>query len=68
MDTISESRDGDDWQHGDWAMRYPDVYSEDDSRKDAGLNEIVQCLQPLRRFEATLKVRLVPPSKDKPVP
>jgi hypothetical protein len=36
-------------------MRYPDVHYEDDSREDAELNEIVQCLQRLRRFEATLK-------------
>ncbi|KAI0265253.1 hypothetical protein BGY98DRAFT_1036734, partial [Russula aff. rugulosa BPL654] len=59
-DTVSEFGDGDDEQHGDKAMGYPDVYSEDDCRKDAELYEIVQRLRRLRRFEATIKVRLVP--------
>jgi hypothetical protein len=66
-DTISEFGDYDDERHGDAAMRYPDVYSEDDSRADAELDEIAQRLQPLRRIEALLKERIVPPSEDEPV-
>ena len=66
VDTISEFGDDDDERHGDAATRYPDVYSEDDSREDAELDEIAQRLQPLRRIEAMLKERLVPPSEDEP--
>jgi guanine nucleotide-binding protein alpha-1 subunit len=66
-DTMSEFGDDDDErQHGDAPMRYPDVYSEDDSREDAEVDEIAQRLQPLRPIEAMLKERLVPPSEDEP--
>lgn len=66
-ETISEFGDDDDERHGDATMRYPDVYSEDNSREDAELDEIAQRLQPLRPIEAMLKERLVPPSEDEPV-
>jgi hypothetical protein len=65
-ETMSEVEDDDDERHGDAAMRYPDVYSEDDSREDAELDEIAQRLQPLQHIEAMLKERLVPPSEDEP--
>lgn len=66
VDTISEFGEDDDERHGEAAMRYPDLYSEDDSREDAELDEIAQRLQPLRHIEAMLKERLVPPSEDEP--
>ena len=67
-DTFSEfgDDDDDDGRHRDAAVRYPDAYSEDDSREDAELDEIAQRLQPLRPIEAMLKERLVPPSEDEP--
>ncbi len=64
--TVSEFGDDDEEQHGDAAMRHADVYTEDDSREDAELDEIVQRLEPLRRIEGMLKERLVPPSEDEP--
>jgi guanine nucleotide-binding protein alpha-1 subunit len=65
-DTISEFGDDDYERHGEAAMRYPDVYTEEDSREDAELDEIAQRLQPLQHIEAMLKERLVPPSEDEP--
>jgi hypothetical protein len=64
-DTVSEFGDDDYKGHGDAAtMRYPDVYSEDDSREDTELDEIAQRLERLRHIEAMLKERLVPPSEE----
>ncbi|KAH8992659.1 G-alpha-domain-containing protein [Lactarius akahatsu] len=45
---------------------YADSYSEDESQEDAELDAISQRLMPLRRVEAMLKERLVPPSEDEP--
>ncbi|KAH9989194.1 G-alpha-domain-containing protein [Russula vinacea] len=43
------------------------VFSDDDAREDAELDEITQHLEVLGRVEAMLKERLVPPSEDEPV-
>ncbi len=45
---------------------YSDIYSEDESQEDLELDAIIQRLMPLRRVEAILKERLVPPSEDEP--
>ncbi len=64
--TMSEFGGDDEERHGAPAIHYADVYSEDDSREDAELDEIAQRLEPLRHVEAMLKERLVPPSEDEP--
>ncbi len=45
---------------------YANAYSEDESQEDVELDAISQRLMPLRRVEAMLKERLVPPSEDEP--
>ena len=65
-DTLSEFDEYDE-RPGDAATRYVDVFSEDDAREDAELDEITQHLEVLGRVEAMLKERLVPPSEDEPV-
>jgi hypothetical protein len=45
---------------------YTAAYSEDELQEDAELDAIAQRLIPLRRVEAMLKDRLVPPSEDEP--
>ena len=45
---------------------YAASYSEDEPQEDAELDAVAQRLIPLRRVEAMLKDRLVPPSEDEP--
>lgn len=66
-DTLSEFDYYDDERPGDASTRYVDVFSEDDARDDAELDELAQSLEPLLHVEAMLKERLVPSSEDEPV-
>lgn len=66
-DTLSEFDDYDEERPGDAASRYVDVFTEDDAREDAELDELAQNLEPLLHVEAMLKERLVPASEDEPV-
>lgn len=68
MDTLSDFDEYEDEEFGDVASRpsYADVYSEEDAREDAELDEIARRLEPLQHVEAILKERLVPPSEDEP--
>jgi guanine nucleotide-binding protein subunit alpha len=68
VDTLSDYDDEEDELPGNAATHplYADVFSDEDTRADAELDEIVQRLEPLRRVEAMLKGRLVLPSEDEP--
>ena len=65
---IESDFDDDDERPVDPAARsfYAEAYFEDESQEDAELDAIAQRLIPLRRVEAMLKDRLVPPSEDEP--
>ncbi|KAI0290994.1 G-protein alpha subunit-domain-containing protein [Russula brevipes] len=67
-DTLSDYDDEEDELPGNAATHplYADAFSDEDTRADAELDEIVQRLEPLRRVETMLKGRLVLPSEDEP--
>ena len=67
-DNLSDVDYDEDERPGDTstASLYAHVYSEEDAREDAVLNDIAQRLEPLHHVEAMLKELLVPPSEDEP--
>ncbi|KAI9452267.1 G-alpha-domain-containing protein [Russula earlei] len=67
-DNLSDLDYDEDERTGDavTAPLWADVYSEQDAREDAVLDEIAQRLEPLHRIEAMLKGLLVPPSEEEP--
>ncbi|KAH9035964.1 guanine nucleotide binding protein, alpha subunit [Lactarius hengduanensis] len=66
VDLESDFEDEDERPIDPSSRSFFDSYSEDESQEDAELDAISQRLIPLRRVEAILKERLVPPSEDEP--